>query len=63
MTSISARVAKGLVGREYTINPIPITRTDRKSDRLPSDVQDAVCSEGIRIDDYLYDGGWDDGSW
>ena len=29
---------------------------------LPSDIQAAVCNEGIRLDDYLY-GGWDDGSW
>ncbi|KAI0655617.1 hypothetical protein C8Q70DRAFT_424053 [Cubamyces menziesii] len=29
---------------------------------LPSDIQSAVCNEGIRLDDYLY-GGWSDGSW
>ncbi|KAJ8474940.1 hypothetical protein ONZ51_g6898 [Trametes cubensis] len=29
---------------------------------LPSDIQSAVCNEGIRLDDYLY-GGWADGSW
>ncbi|KAI0655252.1 hypothetical protein C8Q70DRAFT_435731 [Cubamyces menziesii] len=29
---------------------------------LPSDIQAAVCDEGIRLDDFLY-GGWADGSW
>ncbi|KAJ8496959.1 hypothetical protein ONZ51_g799 [Trametes cubensis] len=32
------------------------------SNALPADIQQAVCNENIRLDDYLY-GGWSDGSW
>ncbi|KAI0760337.1 hypothetical protein C8Q74DRAFT_220667 [Fomes fomentarius] len=31
--------------------------------RLSQDVQDAVCNEGLRLDDYLYNGGTEGGSW
>ncbi|KAI0823191.1 hypothetical protein BC628DRAFT_592049 [Trametes gibbosa] len=30
---------------------------------LPQDIQKAVCNLNIRLDNYLYTGGWDDGSW
>ncbi|KAI1789396.1 hypothetical protein LXA43DRAFT_1062907 [Ganoderma leucocontextum] len=29
---------------------------------LPSDIQAAVCNQGIRLDNFLY-GGWDNGAW
>ncbi|KAI0373859.1 hypothetical protein BV20DRAFT_977515 [Pilatotrama ljubarskyi] len=30
---------------------------------LPTDIQAAVCNENIKLDDILYDPGWDDGEW
>ncbi|KAJ7066330.1 hypothetical protein C8F01DRAFT_980952 [Mycena amicta] len=30
---------------------------------LPSDIQKAVCNQGIKIDNDLYTNGWSDGAW
>ncbi|KAJ7486640.1 hypothetical protein FB451DRAFT_1391541 [Mycena latifolia] len=34
-----------------------------QSQKLPSDIQTAVCNKQIKIDDDLYSNGWSDGAW
>ncbi|KAJ7697997.1 hypothetical protein B0H17DRAFT_340426 [Mycena rosella] len=34
-----------------------------QSDKLPADIQTAVCNEKVKIADDLYSNGWPDGSW
>ncbi|KAI0716640.1 hypothetical protein C8Q76DRAFT_413649 [Earliella scabrosa] len=62
-TSVVNGTAGGISAPPGSLQKYLASCPDGTGRSLPQDVQSAVCNEGLRIDDFLYDGSSNDGSW